>query len=58
MENQELIGAMKDLTAALLVNSIFQATQLKDVLMDKPEENLETVRMVCQMWEKMKMRLD
>ena len=54
MENQELIGAMKDLTASLLVHSIFQAKQLEDVLTDNPEENIQTVNSVFAMWKKMR----
>lgn len=58
MSNKELINSMKDLTAALLVNTIFQTKQIKPETMDNSEQNIETVRAILKMWKNMREMVD
>lgn len=49
--NNELINSIKDLTAALLVNSTLQASQIRNAKADiSPEEYKDLVTYVREMW--------
>jgi hypothetical protein len=52
MYEKELINTMKDLTAAVLVSTIFQARHLKDKLEDTDRDSdEEIVKAVLKMWK-------
>jgi len=57
MNDKKLIETMKDLTAALLVNTIFQAKQLEDKLTDIDRDRHEEIaKAVHQMWKEARQR--